>query len=123
MELHEAREVLGGLPSDVPTKPLRIVIHQPGGIGGSPTVGIKAIHAGFDWDSNKILIYPDEHLTKLTPDEVASITKSVSKGQSWHSQQQLKEYRQRLAEMSEENGKLRAELEKYRAGEEQTSSE
>ncbi len=125
MELHEAKKVLEGLSSGTSTKPLRIVIHQPGGIGGTPTVGIKAIHAGFDWDSNKILIYPEEHLTKLTSDEVAAITKSVSKGQSWHSQEQLKEYRQRLTEMTEENAKLRAELEKYKPSTkaDQTASE
>lgn len=82
-------------------------------IGGTPTVGVKAIHAGFDWDSNTILIYPEEQLTRLTPDEVAAITKSVSKGQSWHSYQQFKKYREQLAEATEEINRLRAELGRY----------
>ncbi|BET96977.1 hypothetical protein [Xenorhabdus taiwanensis] len=101
MELQGTKEALDSLHSHKASAPLRLVIHQPGGIGGTPTVGMKAIHAGFDWDSNTILIYPEEQLTRLTPDEVAAITKSISKGQSWHSQQQLKEYRQRLEEKRE----------------------
>jgi len=52
----------------------------------------------------------------LTPDEVAAITKSVSKRQTWHSQQQLKKYRQKLTEATEENSRLKAELEKYSKG-------
>ncbi|MBC8949857.1 hypothetical protein [Xenorhabdus sp. TS4] len=101
MELQEAKGALDILHPHKASAPLRLVIHQPGGIGGTPTVGMKAIHAGFDWDSNTILIYPEEQLTRLTPDEMAAITKSVSKGQSWHSQQQPKEYRQRLEEKRE----------------------
>lgn len=102
MELQEAKEALDSLHPHKASAPLRLVIHQPGGIGGTPTVGVKAIHAGFDWDSNTILIYPEEQLTRLTPDEVAAITKSVSKGQSWHSYQQFKKYREQLAEATEE---------------------
>jgi hypothetical protein len=52
----------------------------------------------------------------LTPDEVAAITKSVSKGQSWHSYQQFKKYREQLAEATEEISRLRAELEKHSKG-------
>jgi translation elongation factor EF-1alpha len=113
MELQEAKEALDSLHPHKASAPLRLVIHQPGGIGGTPTVGVKAIHAGFDWDSNTILIYPEEQLTRLTPDEVAAITKSVSKGQSWHSYQQFKKYREQLAEATEEINRLRAELGRY----------
>ncbi|HBD2603793.1 hypothetical protein [Enterobacter kobei] len=116
MELQEAKEALDSFHPHKASAPLRLVIHQPGGIGGTPTVGVKAIHAGFDWDSNTILIYPEEQLTRLTPDEVAAITKSVSKGQSWHSYQEFKKYREQLAEATEEISRLRAELEKHSKG-------
>lgn len=113
MELQEAKETFDNLNLLNPSAPLRLVIHQPGGIGRTPTVGVKAIHAGFDWDSNRILIYPEEHLTRLTLDEVAAIKKSVSKGQSWHSFQQINKYREQLAEATEEISRLKAELDRY----------
>ena len=116
MELQKAKEALESHYPHKASASLRLVFHQPGGIGETPTVGVKAIHAGFDWDSNTILIYPEEQLTRLTPDEVAAITKSVSNGQSWHSQQKLKEYREKLMEATNENSRLKAELEKYSKG-------
>ena len=32
-------------------------------VGGQPTVPVKSIHAGFDWDAGKFIIYPEEELT------------------------------------------------------------
>lgn len=110
MQLQEAKEAMECLLPQHNSTELRIIIHQPGGLGPSPTVGIRAIHAGFDWNSNTILIYPEEQLTRLTSDEVAVITKSVSKGQSWHTQQQFKKLRQQLAASQQENSMLKQQL-------------
>ncbi len=59
-----------------------IVVHSPGRIGSTPSVEVQSIHAGFDWDSGKVLIFPAQPLTTLTPEQVADITESVRKGQS-----------------------------------------
>ena len=48
MELQEAKEALDSHYPHKESASLRLVIHQPGGIGETPTVGGKAIHAGFD---------------------------------------------------------------------------
>jgi hypothetical protein len=32
----------------------------------TPTTGIEAIHAGFDFDNGKLLIYPQEDLCKIS---------------------------------------------------------
>ncbi len=59
-----------------------IVIHSPGSIGSTPSVEVQSIHAGFDWDSGKVLIFPAQPLTTLTPEQITDITDSVRKGQS-----------------------------------------
>ncbi len=41
MELQEAKEALDSLHPHKASAPLRLVIHQPGGIGGTPTVGVS----------------------------------------------------------------------------------
>ncbi|STJ52092.1 Uncharacterised protein [Escherichia coli] len=61
-----------------------IVVHSPGSIGSTPSVEVQSIHAGFDWDSGKVLIFPSQPLTTLTPEQITDITDSVRKGQSWH---------------------------------------
>lgn len=48
MELQKAKEALDGHYPHKASASLRLVFHQPGGIGETPTVGVKAIHAGFD---------------------------------------------------------------------------
>lgn len=59
-----------------------IVVHSPGSIGSTPSVEVQSIHAGFDWDSGKVLIFPAQPLTTLTPEQITDITDSVCKGQS-----------------------------------------
>lgn len=95
-----------------------IVVHSPGSIGSTPSVEVQSIHAGFDWDSGKVLIFPAQPLTTLTPEQVADITDSVRKGQSWHAYQEYKKHKEQLEKLSIELdaakqrvGKLRVELE------------
>lgn len=59
-----------------------IVVHSHGSIGSTPSVEVQSIHAGFDWDSGKVLIFPAQPLTTLTPEQITDITDSVRKGQS-----------------------------------------
>ncbi|EGM8588011.1 TPA: hypothetical protein J0748_003218 [Escherichia coli] len=77
-----------------------IVVHSPSSIGSTPSVEVQSIHAGFDWDSGKVLIFPAQPLTTLTPEQVADITDSVRKGQSWHAYQEYKKHKEQLEKLS-----------------------
>lgn len=77
-------DMLQGSGSRQAERKLHIVVHSPGNVGGTPSVAVKQAFMGFDWDSKKLLLYPDVPLTKLTPQQVEDITTSVRKGQSWH---------------------------------------
>ena len=76
---------------------ITIVVHSPGSIGPSPSVEVEAIHAGFDWDAGQVMIYPAQPLTTLTPEQVADITESVRKGQSWHAFEAYKKHKAEMA--------------------------
>lgn len=77
-----------------------IVVHSPGSIGSTPSVDVQSIQAGFDWDSGQVMIFPAQQLTTLTPEQVAEITESVRKGQSWHAYQEYKKHKEQLEKLS-----------------------
>ncbi|HGT7467632.1 TPA: ead/Ea22-like family protein [Escherichia coli] len=77
-----------------------IVVHSPGSIGSTPSVEVQSIHVGFDWDSGKVLIFPSQPLTTLTPEQITDITDSVRKGQSWHAYQEYKKHQEQLEKLS-----------------------
>ncbi|HAJ2322109.1 TPA: hypothetical protein HMM79_20335 [Escherichia coli] len=77
-----------------------IVVHSPSSIGSTPSVEVQSIHAGFDWDSGKVLIFPAQPLTTLTPEQITDITDSVRKGQSWHAYQEYKKHKEQLEKLS-----------------------
>ncbi|HGZ2292568.1 TPA: hypothetical protein ACN03A_000378 [Shigella boydii] len=77
-----------------------IVVHSPSSIGSTPSVEVQSIHAGFDWDSGKVLIFPAQALTTLTPEQITDITDSVRKGQSWHAYQEYKKHKEQLEKLS-----------------------
>ncbi|HDZ7168356.1 TPA: hypothetical protein RUL70_002890 [Escherichia coli] len=79
-----------------------IVVHSPGSIGSTPSIEVQSIHAGFDWDSGKVLIFPAQPLTTLTPEQITDITDSVRKGQSWHAYQEYKKHKEQLEKLSVE---------------------
>lgn len=85
---------------------ITIAIHSPGSIGASPSVEVESIQAGFDWDAGQVLIYPAQPLTTLTPEQVADITTSVRKGQSWHAYQEYKKYKAQLENAALEHAKV-----------------
>ena len=99
---------------------VRIVVHAPGSIGGTPSVSLseRGVQVGFDWDHGKLLLYPEVPLTRLTPEDVAAIHESVKKGQSWHAYQahkktkekhseQLQQCKEEIAMLKAENAELR----------------
>lgn len=79
-----------------------IVVHSPGRIGSTPSVEVQSIQAGFDWDAGQVMIFPSQPLTTLTPEQVADITDSVRKGQSWHAYQEYKKHKEQLEKLSME---------------------
>ena len=56
-----------------------IVVRVPGAIGGTPTVNVKSIQAGFDWDNGKLLIYPEKDLRTIEADEILALRKANEK--------------------------------------------
>lgn len=97
---------------------IKIVVHSPGSVGATPTVDVKSIQAGFDWDAGQVMIFPAQSLTMLTTEQVADITESVHKGQSWHAYQEYKKHKEQLKKMTielEAAKKRIAELEERRS--------
>ena len=84
-----------------------IVVHSPGSIGSTPSVEVQSIHAGFDWDSGKVLIFPAQPLTTLTPEQ---ITDSVRNGQSLHAYQAYKKHKEQLEKLSIELEEAKSKL-------------
>lgn len=77
-------------------------IQSEGGLGGTPAVPVTGIHAGFDWDSGKVLISTERALTGLSAEDVEAIRTSVRQGSSWHAYQANKQLRERIAELERE---------------------
>lgn len=94
---------------------ITIAIHSPGSIGPSPSVEVEAIHAGFDWDAGQVMIYPAQPLTTLTPEQVADITTSVRKGQSWHAYEAYKKHKAQLEDAALEHAKVADQRDKLLA--------
>lgn len=78
---------------------LGIVILNEGTIGGTSVMEVKDVCFGFDWDSSKILIYPKGDLTKLTPEDVADIRKSLADAHSHHTGKIIRKYQDQESEM------------------------
>jgi hypothetical protein len=75
-------EQLGNLyphPADIQ---VGIVVKTVGQIGGTPTVAIKSIDAGFDWDSGKLMIFPEKDVRTIEADELLALRKANEK-QGW----------------------------------------
>jgi hypothetical protein len=43
-------------------------------VGASPTVKVKTVQMGFDWDSGKFMLYPEEDLTPSDRDFAKQMT-------------------------------------------------
>lgn len=63
-------------------------------VGGLPTVTVKNMHMGFDWDHGKFIIYPEEDLTPSDRDFA----------------KQMKDMQERAGWADYENRNLKAEI-------------
>lgn len=59
-----------------------IVVKTAGSAGATPTVNIKSISLGFDWDNGKLLVFPEKDLRLIEADELAALRKENTK-QGW----------------------------------------
>lgn len=80
---------------------VEISIVSQGSIGGMPTVKIRDMVCGIDWDNGKFIIYTDEPVIKLTPDELKDVRKSISQAYSYHTSLVVRPLMQENKEMKE----------------------
>lgn len=116
IKLPQALELLQHSQHPRREQELRVVVFQPGAVGGTPTVGVTGITAGFDWDNGKLLLTTETPLTTLKPEDVAAIRESVSKGQSWHAYQSYKKQQEKIDALTREVEQLRAQLATQQGG-------
>lgn len=64
------------------TMTVQVIVHRPGSIGGTPTVHLKSIGAGFDWDAGKVMLRLTEDVSQITQEERDAIVKHARDGQS-----------------------------------------
>lgn len=108
-EIQAFEQLQRGLQSNN-ERTLQIVVNNPGTVGGTPCVAVVNLAHGFDWDNHKVLLYPEQPLTTLTPEQVADISASVRKGQSWHAYQSYKKQQEKIDALTREVEQLRAQL-------------
>jgi len=63
-------------------------------VGAMPTIKVRSVHMGFDWDAGKLIIYPEEELTPSDRDFA----------------KQMREMQERAAKADFENRNLKAEI-------------
>ncbi len=59
-----------------------ISVFNPGAIGSSPVVPLRAVHAGFDWDEDRCLLEPDVPLEAVGPEQAAARRKAITDSSS-----------------------------------------
>ena len=47
--------------------------------GGQPCIGIKGVNLGFDWDKNKLFLWPEAQIRATDRDEIHSLNKEINK--------------------------------------------
>lgn len=105
--LEKLNRIAEHMGSRLDTADLMIMIHSPGSIGGTPSIPVLDINAGFDWDANKVLITTDKALSLLTIEERDAISVSISKGQSWHAYQAHKKLTDKITALENELSQYR----------------
>lgn len=88
---------------------LAITVVRVGTVGSTPTVGVRHLSAGFDWDRGRIIIVPEEPLRQISMDEIKTIKQKYDElGWSYYKTNRIKKENERL---KEENAELKSKLE------------
>lgn len=73
MRVKELRDYLNSLESYHDNDVICVRVFDPKTFGGTPTVSIKSIHNGFDWDSGRHIIVTDPEVIRLKTEEKRDI--------------------------------------------------
>ena len=50
-----------------------------GCVGGQPCIGIKGVNLGFDWDKDKLFLWPETQIRATDRDEVQALSQEINK--------------------------------------------
>jgi hypothetical protein len=78
-------------------------------IGGTYITDIKSVNFGFDWDNNKLLIYPEKELREIDLNELDNIRKELERigwdqFQNRNLKRENKKLKERISELEGEKG-------------------
>ena len=73
MKLKDLKEYLDGLSNKDLDRELMVPVYKPGTLGGTPSLSVKEISLGFDWDQGVAHVETGEQLTLLSSEEVSAI--------------------------------------------------
>lgn len=79
-----------------------IPVYRVGSVGGTPSVDVKNISIGFDWDNGKIFVNPESRLREIDRDEIKSLQDKYDE-LGWKKMQ--------IDDLKRENKKLKTENE------------
>jgi hypothetical protein len=86
-----------------------IKVERIGAVGPSPTVEVKNMSMGIDWDKGKLIIYPEKLLREVDADELTAIRKNVEEvGWSYYEYSRLKKENAKLKKKLKELEKLQS---------------
>ena len=90
---------------DADLKQIRVCIpiKSPSAIGGTPCVDVESVRLGFDWDNNKLMLYPTEDLSRSDHDYLDKMrTEAAELGWSVYEIGNLKREIKRLKKLLKE---------------------
>lgn len=108
MNILQLKEIIDRIidrKEDYELEQLRVVIpiKSVRSVGGTPCVDIKSVMAGFDWDNGKLMIYPEQDLSKTDHDYLAKIRKQADEiGWNVYEYNNLKRENKRLLKLLED---------------------
>ena len=102
MKAEQLAEIILRAPTRSLGDEVRIVVHNPGKVGPRSSVPLQVAGYGTDWERGTFELIPAMPLTRLTPEDVAAIHKSVSAGSSWHAYQAHKKLHERIQQLEAE---------------------
>lgn len=95
MKVKDLKEVLAGISDDLE---VYILDTKFGGIGPSPSVKVRGVSEGFDWDSGKVLIHPEKNMTSVDKETIKSMITYANQA-GWR-----QKYEREIAELKKKIG-------------------
>ena len=82
MKLSELKKIVDEyvkMHQDYDDPEIRIVISSHNSVGGTPTVGVKNMYCGFDWDAGKMMIFTDKPVMRTDQKSIEELRKEAEK--------------------------------------------